>query len=519
MLATTTAYPEACGEPVDGAQRDNADIPRGVTGRRFMKMTGGRLLVAGAAIAAMMATVGSGLVDATPPVGAAATQQVEFATANLSPAQHIQHVVVIYQENQSFDGTLGKFCQAHVGRCDGYTGPVRLSDGTVVNMAQSPDVVPDVWHDVPAQTLAVNGGAMDGWAGVSGCRPFERYECLTYYTGNQVPNLAALASKYVVSDHTFSMYNSPSWGAHVYAAAATLDNFTGENPWPVSGVATGPGWGCDSNRVAPWVNPATKQSSLQPSCIPARPGFLNSTQYPYNGAFRPTTAQWVPTIMNRLEAQQRTWKLYSSYSVWSICPSFAECQFGPQHFNVVPTADFLTDAAAGRMPSYSVLLPDGPGGGTSQHNGASMRVGDNWIGQAVAALQKSPNWSSTAIFITYDDCGCFYDHVTPGLNPDGTRQGIRVPMVIVSPYAKVAYTDRHPATYASILKFTEEAFGLPPLSVNDRDAYDFANSFDFSAPVAGPRVSMSQNSVSAASRQYAAEHPLDLEDPDPDDQS
>ena len=87
-----------------------------------------------------------------------------------------------------------------------------------------------------------------------------------------------------------------------------------------------------------------------------------------------------------------------------------------------------------------------------------MLTGDNWIGQLVNALQASPNWSSTAIFITYDDCGCFYDHVAPGKNPDGTPQGVRVPMVIVSPYAKRGGTDSNTATFASFLKFTEEAF-------------------------------------------------------------
>jgi phospholipase C len=108
-----------------------------------------------------------------------------------------------------------------------------------------------------------------------------------------------------------------------------------------------------------------------------------------------------------------------------------------------------------------------------------MIHGDNWIGQVMNALQSSSEWSSTAVFITYDDCGCFYDHVPPGLNPDGTQQGIRVPMVIASPYARLGFTDSHPATYASILRFTEETFGLAPLSVNDAFAYDFAAAFDF----------------------------------------
>jgi len=447
--------------------------------------------------------VAAGLGNST--VGARA----QAATAT-GPAQAVRHIVVLYQENHSFDETLGKFCQVHGGRCDGYVGPVRLADGSVANMTQSADVVPDVWHDVHQQTLAVDGGAMDGWGGLNGCSASGGYQCLTYYTPNQIPNLAALADKYVVSDRTFSMYNSPSWGGHVYPAAATQDSFTGDLPRPANGVTPGPGWGCDSNLVAPWIDPVTKKQSLQPSCIPAQAGTLDSRQHPYNGAFKATQAKWVPTIMDRLDAKHLSWKLYSSTSVWSICPSFAECLYGPQHANLVPTDNFLDDARANRLPSYSVLLP---GPGTSQHNGSSMLGGDNWIGEVLATLQKSSEWSSTVVFITYDDCGCFYDHVAPGINPDGTKQGIRMPMVIISPYAKAGYTDTHPATFASILRFTEETFGLTPLSINDRDAYDYANSFNFSAPIAGARVSLAQHPVSQSSRLQIAAHPIDPDDP------
>src|SRR6187431_2210430 len=116
-------------------------------------------------------------------VSAAATQQ--------SPAGKIRHVVVVYQENHSFDDTLGKFCQVHAGRCDGYVGPVRLEDGSVVNMTQSSDIVALVFHDVRSQDIAINGGAMDGWNHVVGCRAHEHYACLTYYSPSQIPNLAA----------------------------------------------------------------------------------------------------------------------------------------------------------------------------------------------------------------------------------------------------------------------------------------------------------------------------------------
>ena len=167
--------------------------------------------------------------------------------------------------------------------------------------------------------------------------------------------------------------------------------------------------------------------------------------------------------------------------VWATCPSFAECLYGPQHVNVVPTDNILTDAQKGTLPNFSLVLPGGgQASNASQHNQSSMLVGDNWIGKVVSAIESGPNWSSTAIFITYDDCGCFYDHVTPSTNPDGTKQGPRVPTVIVSPYAKAGFTDSNAASFASILAYEEYVFGLQALGANDAAAYKFANSFDYS---------------------------------------
>ena len=85
-----------------------------------------------------------------------------------------------------------------------------------------------------------------------------------------------------------------------------------------------------------------------------------------------------------------------------------------------------------------------------------MAVGDNWIGQVVSAIETGPDWASTAIFLTWDDCGCFYDHVAP---PTGL--GIRVPMIMISPYVKAGTTDSNVASFASVLAFTETVFGLP----------------------------------------------------------
>jgi len=90
----------------------------------------------------------------------------------------------------------------------------------------------------------------------------------------------------------------------------------------------------------------------------------------------------------------------------------------------------------------------------------SGRVGDNWIGTLTSALENGPDWNSTALFITYDDCGCFYDQVPPGVNPDGSQQGVRDPVLIVSPYASHGYVDSTPTTFAGILAFVEDTFKL-----------------------------------------------------------
>jgi phospholipase C len=108
-----------------------------------------------------------------------------------------------------------------------------------------------------------------------------------------------------------------------------------------------------------------------------------------------------------------------------------------------------------------------------------MTAGDDWIGQVASAIMSGPEWKSTALFITWDDCGCFYDQVKPGINPDGTQQGPRTPLIIVSPYAQPSFTDTHHATFVSILAYIEHTFGLRPMGVNDRGAYDLSNAFNY----------------------------------------
>jgi phospholipase C len=343
----------------------------------------------------------------------------------------------------------------------------------------------------------MNKGKMDRFDLVYGCGP-PNYACYQQYQPSQIPNLARLAREYVVHDRFFQLDIIPTWGAHLELVAATLDGFTGDNPIDNTPGA-GPGWGCDSRKDAPWKPAPNSPPILVPSCVPKPDG---------TGPYRPSPVQYVPTIMNRLDAVGASWKIYAGpkgngYS-YAICPTFAECIYGPQAQNMVDTDLFIADATAGRLPNVSLVMPKNR---VSQHNKQSMLEGDNWIGSVVQAVMDSPQWSSSAIFITYDDCGCFYDHVRP---PAG--RGIRMPTVIVSPYAKAGYTDSRNASLASLLAYIERTFDLAPLAAVDANAYGFEESFDYTQqPLGG--IQMQMSTVPQASLDQIAADPVDPNDP------
>jgi phospholipase C len=416
---------------------------------------------------------------------------VPRAAATAQPKTPIRHVVVIYLENHSFDNLLGYWCDSHRGRCPqgGMPASVRLSNGATVTPDVMPNTVPIVNHTVASQLAAMHivGGVplMDGWQniGLGSCAVTTTppYACIGGYAPSQIPNITSLANQFAISDNTFSMADSPSWGGHLYAATASLDGFLGDNPVLAPGVAPGPGWGCDSKRVTRWLAPGGTLERI-PSCIPDF-----ALHLPHGGAFEQTPAAYQPTIFDRLAAAGLPWKIYGPASPsdggykWAICPSLAECQYTSQRANLVEPTQFFTDAAVGRLPAFSIVTAGGAGNLAldSCHNGFSMTACDNYVGQLVSAAEHSPDWSSSAVFITWDDCGCFYDQVPPGVNPDGTRQGPRVPLIIVSPYARPGYTDTNGTTFAGILAYTEHTFGLAPLAVNDARAYPFTNAFNY----------------------------------------
>ena len=432
----------------------------------------------------------------------------------------IKHVVVIYQENHTFDEVLGAVCQQRATACNAmgrlrhHTAlpfdlkqPVTLADGVTVSNRRSPDIVPIVVHNPKSQRL----GRQNRWEQFRGCAPESGFGCIVHFAPHQIPNLSALADAFVVSDATFAAGRAASFGAHIEIGAGTDDGFRGWNPVPSkSGVPPdGDGWGCPSNKDAKWSAAGSTTVSFEPSCVPEADG---------SGAYRETPVPSVTSIMQQLESAGLTWKIYngpvelapSRDGRWNLCNQFAWCWDHRQTTEYNPaTAVLESDAANGTLPDVALVPATSL---TSQHNGTSMAMGDNYIGELMTALQNGPQWSSTAVFITYDDCGCFYDHVRP---PAGL--GLRNPMVIASPWAEPGGTDSTVAVQPySMLAFIDHNFGLPPLSAEVASAYDYAKAFDFRASASADVgiVPMVQQHISAdvrhEVRKYLRMHPDDV---------
>src|SRR3954453_14123364 len=274
----------------------------------------------------------------------------------------IRHVVVIYQENHSFDNVLGYQCaqwtkQRQQGQtpahqpCDGFdpSQPIRgLTDpatGGPVYAHRATDVVENAGHSTEAQAQAL----ANDWLGISDCAPGEGEHCLNYFTPDQIPSFAALAQQYAVSDRTFYASAVPSFGAHLEFAAATLDGFTGDNPRKGPGTAN-KGWGCSSMRIAPWR--PTPQSPIEyvRACIPDERGAL------YGGGTTPVP--YVPTYMTRMDAAGVSYRMYGpGHSPTTLpdqaidyCDYFTESSTTAQRESDVNINSFLTDVSTNSLP-------------------------------------------------------------------------------------------------------------------------------------------------------------------------
>jgi len=356
----------------------------------------------------------------------------------------IQHIVFIIKENRSFDQYFGTF--------PGADGAVRgkTSTGATIPLGQTPDkMAHDLGHGWWDAHTAIDGGNMDKFDKVSGGSDLTGY---TQMHEADIPNYFAYARQFVLADRMFSSLMGPSFPNHLYTVAAqsagAIDN-------PVNNPNGA--WGCDSDDTA---TVAVKDSA----------GHIRQ-QFP---CFE------FQTIVDSLQSAGISWKYYApgfgepGYG-WSTLDAVKHIRNGSRwSTNVVAETQFVTDAQNGALPAVSWIV-SGP---TSEHPPASTCRGENWTVQQINAIMQGPDWSSTAIFVTWDDFGGFYDHAPPpGLDQFGL--GPRVPLLIISPYAKKGLVSHTQYEFASFLALLETRFKLAPLTNRDQSASNMIDSFDF----------------------------------------
>jgi phospholipase C len=189
----------------------------------------------------------------------------------------------------------------------------------------------------------------------------------------------------------------------------------------------------------------------------------------------------VPTLADRLDRKGVSWAYYAAKStergyIWSTYSSIRHVFNSKQWTsNVHPVDNVVQDIEAEPLPAVTWIMPRFE---LSDHPGTNTCYGENWATRVIDSIMRSPTWSSTAIFLTWDEWGGFYDHVRPP-KADRFGLGFRVPLIVLSPYAKTGFIDHRPGEFGSVLRFIEENWGVAPLTARDRSSGDLSWDFDF----------------------------------------
>ena len=357
-----------------------------------------------------------------------------------APSTPIRHIVVIMQENRSFDHLFNGFPGADTVQSGMSHGievpltPVPLGDGQ------------DIDHSHVGWWQQWDGGAMDNFGNNGTLLPY------SFVKPEEVTPYWTLAQNYTLGDRMFQANTGPSFVAHQYMIAGQSGKAT-ENP-------SGGIWGCGAAPDArvPVVGP-------------------NGTDLP--GVYPCFDYQ---TIADLLDARGITWRYYapspesdSNYLI-SAYQAIRHIFFGPDWNNnvVSPETQVLTDIANCQLAQVTWIVP---AWNNSDHPSAPPQ-GPDWVATIVNDIGQSPFWNSTAIFISWDDWGGWYDHVPPP-QVDDMGLGFRVPVIVVSPYARHGYVSHVTHESGGFLRYTEEVFNLPSLGTRDSISDDFSDCFDY----------------------------------------
>ena len=394
---------------------------------------------------------------------------VGFMNHAIGQETPIRHVVFIVKENRSFDHMFGRFPGAN-GATHG-----KISTGQILPLAHAPDAALNYGHGWVAAHNAMDCVSgickMDGWDNVAGCigTTTPPYACLEQYYQADIPNYWKYAQTFTLADNMFSSLAGASFPNHLYLIASQSGGAI-QNP---SNIATSPNiWGCDAVSTA--------------NVLILEPNGKKYTRFPcFDYA----------TLGDVLDGAKLTWRYYAPSQgqpgyQWSAYDAISHIRNGPDwQTNVMPVSQFITDALAGKLPPVSWVTPPAV---SSEHPGAGVCRGENWTVQQINAVMLGPLWQSTAIFVTWDDFGGFYDHVAPP-KTDFYGLGPRVPLLVISPYAIPRHISHNRYGFESVLKFIEANWRLQSLTARDSLANNLMDAFNFSQSPLSPLILQTRN--------------------------
>jgi phospholipase C len=434
------------------------------------------------------------------------------ATFRSLSRQYIKHVVVIVQENRSFENFFAGFPGANaptfgcaagaVGQRPAvHRGPSGCPSGdTQIELHQITFRGPNLNHSWSNAMTDWNRGRMDGFYTYGRLRPDEAY---AYVDHSDIAPYWTIAQQWVLSDAMFPTEFGGSFTAHLMLIAGT-DNIQQYPSEAVVNFASGRYDDCDSP-------PGTTTSYV------TRDRIVHSSQGPF-----PCFDQF-NTIAQVLDGAGVSWKYYATVrkyaGMWSPFEAIDYVRHGRDwKINIIaPQTKILTDADSGKLAAVNWVMPSKA---DSDHPEAHSDLGPSWVASVVNAIGESRYWPTTAIVVLWDDWGGWYDNAPPQ-QLDYRGLGIRVPCLIISPYAKKGsgsggFVTHTQYEYGSILKFIEETFNLPPVGkpadgYTDVRANSLTDSFDFTQP---PRKFVPIPSKYPASRfvkEPSSDEPVDTE--------
>jgi phospholipase C len=372
----------------------------------------------------------------------------------------VKRVVYLMLENRSFDNMFGRFPGAN-------GSSVGVSFGDERQLTRCPDWLPgDLPHDLAAHIKNVARGNMDGFS----IGAFGHLYGYSQFWEEDIPNYYDWAREYVLCDNFFASQSGPSYANHLYSVAGTAGGVI-DNPENIRVLRREDGtqlksWGCDAygDDVYVLVRDENGQLTKHDTCFTD------------------------PTVGEQLTERNIDWASYSASPdqpgyIWQAYSAY-ENVYGTELWDrhVEPVDRLLDDIEANALPSVAWVTPRFQ---LSDHPPYSTGHAHNWVTDVVNGIMESEMWDSVAIFVTWDEWGGFYDHVVPP-KVDHLDLGIRVPMLVISPYAKRGYIDDGLSEFTGPLRFVADNWDLPYLTDRYRKVHNFEHVFNFDRPPRPP---------------------------------